>query len=166
MALREYDYIKGSAVSVPERKSGSHKVDKKYKEIQRHKNRNVLLKNKRKNDRKYIVTMAVVIFTLGCMTISGDSNLYNMQKKISDLTTQINQTQEDNESLKVKLLKFSSLKNIKENAGSKLSMFIPNKEETVKIDFSQNYFENLEPKATANITKENSLFSKLVNLIK
>ena len=78
---------------------------------------------------------------MGVITISGDSKVYNMQRKVSDLSTQINQTQEDNEALKVKLLKFSSLSNIQEKAGTKLSMFIPNKEETVKIDFSQNYFK-------------------------
>ena len=55
-----------------------------------------------------------------------------MQRKISDLNTQINQTQEENEALKVKLLKFSSLNNIQEKAGTKLSMFIPNKEQNSK----------------------------------
>ena len=115
MAGREYDYIKGSTVSAPERKSRVRKPDKKYKQIQRRKkiqNRNTLLRNRRKNDRKYILTVAVVIFSLGFITISGDSKVYNMQKKVSDLNTQINQTQEENEALKVKLLKFSSLNNI------------------------------------------------------
>ena len=69
MAGREYDYIKGSTVSAPERKSEVRKPDKKYKQIQRRKNiknRNTLLRNRRKNDRKYILTMAVVIFSFGC----------------------------------------------------------------------------------------------------
>lgn len=167
---REYDYIKGSTVSVPERKSKVLKPNRKYKEIQRQKklkNRNTLLKNRRKNDRKYMLTIAVVIFTFGCITISGDSKLYSMQKKVSDLGIQIRQTQEENEALKVRLLKYSSLSNIQENATTKLSMSIPNKEETVKIDFSQNYFKDLEPKnSTTNNNKEESLFSKMLSLIK
>ena len=168
MAGREYDYIKGSTVSAPERKSGVRKLDKKYKKIQRRKNinnRNTLLRNRRKNDRKYILTMVVIIFGLGFVTISGDGKVYDMQRKISNLNTQINQTQEDNEALKVKLLKYSSLSNIQGKAETKLSMFIPNKKETVRIDFSQNYFENLKSNSSSNNTKE-TLLSKVMNLIK
>jgi len=163
---REYDYIKGSTVSAPERKSGVRKPDESYKQIQRRKKIKMLLRNKRKNDRKYILTIAVVIFSLGCITISEDSNVYNMQRRVSNLSTEIKQTQENNEALKVKLLKFSSLSNIKEKAETKLSMFIPNKEETVKIDFSQNYFKDLKSKSSENSTKEINLFSKLLSLIK
>ena len=169
LVVREYDYIKGSAVSVPERKSGVRKPDKKYKQIQRRKNinnRNTLLRNRRKNDRKYILTMVVIIFGIGFITISGDGKVYDMQRKISNLSTQINQTQEENEALKVKLLKFSALNNIQQKAGTKLAMFIPNKEETVRIDFSQNYFENLKSNSSNNSTKESNLFSKFMNLIK
>ena len=169
LALREYDYIKGSTVSAPERKSGIRRPSKKYKQIQRRKkiqNRNILLKSRRKNDRKYVLTMVIIIFGLGFVTISGNSKVYDMQKKISDISTQINKTQEENEALKVKVLKFSSLKNIQEKAGTKLFMFIPNKEETVKIDFSQNYFKDLKQKSSENVTKETNLFSKLVNLVK
>jgi cell division protein FtsL len=168
LAGREYDYIKGSTVSAPERKSGVRKLDKKYKKIQRRKNinnRNTLLRNRRKNDRKYVLTMVVIIFGLGFVTISGDGKVYDMQRKISNLSTQINQTQEDNEALKVKLLKYSALSNIQGKAETKLSMFIPNKKETVRIDFSQNYFENLKSNNSSNNTKE-TLFSKVMNLIK
>ena len=169
LARREYDYIKGSTALAPERKRKVRKLDKKYKQIQRRKkiqNKNTLLKNRRKNDRKYILTVAVVIFTLGVVTINGDIKVYNMQKNVADLSSQINQTQEDNEALKVKLLKFSSLSNIQQKAGTKLSMFIPKKEETVKIDFSQNYFKDLKSNSSNNNTKETNLFSKFMNLIK
>lgn len=168
LAGREYDYIKGSTVSAPERKSGVRKLDKKYKKIQRRKNinnRNTLLRNRRKNDRKYVLTMVVIIFGLGFVTISGDGKVYDMQRKISNLSTQINQTQEDNEALKVKLLKYSALSNIQGKAETKLSMFIPNKKETVRVDFSQNYFENLKSNSSSNNTKE-TLLSKVMNLIK
>lgn len=166
MVEREYDYIKGNTVSAPERKSRVRKPDKKNRQIQRRKNRSALLKNRRKNDRKYILTMAMIIFTFGFITISGDSKVYNMQKKVSDLNTQIKQTEEGNEALKVKMLKFSSLTNIQGNAGSKLAMFIPSKEEVVKIDFSENYFKDIKPSNIDNNNKSKTFYSKLVNLIK
>lgn len=169
MARREYDYIKGSTALAPERKRRVQKPDKKYKQIQRRKklqSKNLLLRNKRKNDRKYIFTVAIIILSLGFITISSDSKVYNMQKSVTDLNTQIKQTEEANEALKVKLLKFSSLNNIEQNAGTKLSMIVPKKEETVKIDFSENYFKDLKSTSSENNTKETNLFSKLTNLIK
>jgi len=169
MARREYDYIKGSTALAPERKRKVQKPDKKYKQIQRRKklqSKNLLLRNKRRNDRKYIFTVAIIILSLGFITISSDSKVYNMQKSVTDLNTQIKQTEEANEALKVKLLKFSSLNNIEQNAGTKLSMIVPKKEETVKIDFSENYFKDLKSTVSENNTKETNLFSKLTNLIK
>lgn len=169
MARREYDYIKGSTALAPERKRRVQKPDKKYKQIQRRKklqSKNILLRNKRKNDRKYVLTVAIVIFSLGFVTISGDSKVYNMQKQVTDLSTQINQTEEANEALKVKVLKYSSLNNIEQNAGKKLSMAVPKKDETVKIDFSQNYFKDLKSTVSDTNTKETNLFFKLISLIK
>ena len=169
LARREYDYIKGSTALAPERKRKVRKPDEKYKQFQRRKklqNKNTLLKNTRKNDRKYLITVAVVIFGLGFITITGDSKVYSMQKQVATLNTQIKQTQEDNEALKVQLLKFSSLNNIQEKAKSKLAMSVPKKEETVKIDFSQNYFEDLKPNVSKNSTKETNFLSKFINSIK
>lgn len=170
MARREYEYIKGNTVLAPERKTRVRKPDKKYKQIQRRKkliNQNTLLRNRRKNDRKYMLTVAAIIIGLGLITISEDIKVYNMQSKETKLAYAIKQTQEDNEALKVKVLRFSSLNNIQENAKNKLAMFVPNKEETVRIDFSENYFKDLKPdNSEANTTKESNLFSKLMSLIK
>ena len=169
MARREYDYIKGSTALAPERKRKVQKPDKKYKQIQRRKklqSKKNLLRNNRKNDRKYVLTIAVVILSLGFITISSDSKVYNMQKAVTDLNTQIKQTEEANEALKVKLIKFSALNNIEKNAGTKLSMIVPHKEETIKIDFSQNYFKDLKSTVSENNVKETNMFSKLINLIK
>jgi cell division protein FtsL len=169
LARREYDYIKGSTALAPQRKQKVRKLDEKYKKIQRRKKiqtRNFLLKNRRKNDRKYIVTVAVVMLGLGFTTIFGYSKVYNMQRKVAELNTEIKQTQEENEAIKVKLLKFSSLNNIEEKAKAKLSMSIPTKQETIKIDFSQDYFKDLEPSVSENANKKTNVLTKLINLIK
>lgn len=166
LARREYDYIKGNTVLAPERKRRVRKPDKKFKQIKRRKAKNALLRNKRKNDRKYMLTVAMVVFTLGVATIAGDNKVYSMQKSVTDLNNQIKQAQEDNEALKVDLLKFSSLNNIEKKAEGNLSMFVPKKGEVVKIDFSQNYFSDLNSNDSAQNTKESNIFSKLKNLFK
>lgn len=166
LARREYDYIKGNTVLAPERKGRVRKPDKKFKQIKRRKAKNALLKNRRKNDRKYIVTVAVVIFALGVATIAGDNKVYSMQNGVTNLDTQIKQAQEENEALKVELLKFSSLNNIEKKAEGNLSMAVPKKGEVVEIDFSENYFSDLNSNDSAQNTKGSNLFSKLKNLFK
>jgi len=169
LARREYDYIKGNTALAPERKRKVQKPDKKYKQIQRRKkiqSKNTFLRNQRKNDRKYILTVAVVIFSLGVVTISGDSKVYNMQKKVTELNSQIKQIEQGNNDLQGKVWTFSSLNNIEKNAGKKLSMVAPKKDDTVKIDFSNNYFKDIKSTASENTTKETGVFSKLTDLIK
>ncbi len=166
MARREYDYIKGNTVLAPERKRRVRKPDKKFKQIKRRKAKNALLKNRRKNDRKYIATVAVVMFALGVATIAGDNKVYSMQNGVTNLDTQIKQAQEENEALKVELLKFSSLNNIEKKAEGNLSMSVPKKGEVVEIDFSENYFNDLNSNDSAQNTKRSNLFSKLKNLFK
>lgn len=166
MARREYDYIKGNTALAPERKRRVRKPDKKYKQIKRRKAKEVLIKNRRKSDRKYMSTVAVVIFILGVATIAGDNKVYSMQNGVTNLNTQIKQAQEENEALKVELLKFSSLNNIEKKAEGDLSMYVPKKGEVVKIDFSQDYFSDLKSNDSAVNTKESNLFSKLKNLFK
>jgi cell division protein FtsL len=112
------------------------------------------------------MTVAVVIFTLGVATIAGDNKVYSMQNSVTSLNTQIKQAQEENEALKVELLKFSSLNNIEKKAEGNLSMFVPKKGEVVKIDFSQDYFSDLKSNSSAENTKESNIFSKLKILFK
>ncbi|WP_236907822.1 cell division protein FtsL [Clostridium saccharoperbutylacetonicum] len=166
LARREYDYIKGNTVLAPERKRRVRKPDEKYKQIKRRVKKEALLRNQRKNDRKYLVTVAVVIFALGVATISGDNKVYSMQKRVSDMNNQIKQAQEKNDALNVGILKFSSLNNIEKKAEGNLGMYVPKKEEIVKVDFSDNYFAGIESNGVSQNTKENSIFSKLINLIK
>ncbi|WP_180277943.1 cell division protein FtsL [Clostridium sp. LS] len=169
LARREYDYIKGNTVLAPERKTRIRKPDKKQIQIKKRRkiaNKNIVLKNRRKNDRKYLLTVAVMVIGLGLITIYEDNKVYSMQGKVSGLTNEIKQTQEDNEALEVQILKYSSLSNIQENAKNKLAMYVPNKDETVRIDFSQNYFKDLKPKETETSTKEKNLFSRLIGFIK
>lgn len=169
LARREYDYIRGNTVLAPERKRRDvQKPDKKYKQIQRRKlnNKAIIEKKQRKNDRKYLLTIAGTIVILGFMTISRDGEVYNMEKNLSSVNTQISQMEEENEALKVKILKFSSLDNVEKNAENKLFMFDPSKKDSVTVDFSQNYFKDIKPKTSESNTKEGGLFSKLINFIK
>ncbi|WP_186005576.1 cell division protein FtsL [Clostridium sp. DL-VIII] len=170
LARREYDYIRGNTVLAPERKRKIvRKPDKKYKQIQRKRkidSKILLEKKQRANDRKYLLTIAGIIVTLGFITISGDNKVYDIEKSLNTVNSQISQTEEENEALKVKILKYSSLNNVETNAESKLSMFVPSKNDTVKIDFSQDYFKDIKTKSSESNTKGEGLFSKIISFIK
>ena len=92
-----------------------------------------------------------------------------MQKQVRELNTEINQMQEENEALKVKILKFSSLSNIQESAEAKLAMVMPEKKDTIKVNFSDNYFKNVkEDNESEENHKENKsgIISKLFGYAK
>ncbi|MBE6070751.1 MAG: cell division protein FtsL [Clostridium butyricum] len=143
MGRGEYDYIKGSTATNPSRKTSVQNPSRKYKETHKVKQEKKL-KVKKKNDRRYILSVAGVILCFGCVTILGDSRVYNMQKQVRHLNIEINKMEEENEALKVKILKFSSLSNIQESAEARISMVMPGKEDSVKLDFSKNYFESVQ----------------------
>ena len=86
-----------------------------------------------------------------------------MQKEVTDLNSAIKKMNEENEALKVKLLKFSSLSNIEESAVNSLGMVTPNQGDTVKIDFSEDYFSALK---NENTIKDESMIDKLMSLVK
>ncbi len=154
MPRGEYGYgIRGNTVVKPVKKTTIRKP--KINEEQKRKkkdDRKRKFKNlEKQNDRKYMFTMVMVILGLGCITIAGDSKVYRIQKEVTALERQISSINEENEALRVKVLKYSSLGNIEENAGSTLGMYVPNSEDVVKIDFSENYFEDV----TVDNDKEN-----------
>lgn len=163
LVVREYDYIKGSTAVKPQRKISEKKQNNKKQGIYRLR-RNRQLLEQRKGNRRYAGIIAAMIFTLGCITILGDSRVYKMQKQVTDLNSSIKKMTEENEALKVKLLKFSSLSNIEESAVNSLGMVTPNQGDTVKIDFSEDYFASL--KNEEDTIKSESIIDKLMSLVK
>jgi len=89
MGRGEYDYIKGSTATNPSRKTSVQNPSRKYKETHKVKQEKKL-KVKKKNDRRYILSVAGVILCFGCVTILGDSRVYNMQKQVRHLNIEIN----------------------------------------------------------------------------
>lgn len=166
MQERQYGYIRGNTAVAPERKQRTGKNNKKKNSILRKKNKQKALIQSKKNDRKYMFVVVAAIFTLGCITIAGDTKVYNMQRQVTELSSTINHMKEENEALKVKVLKYSSLSNIEGNASSKLGMYIPSSGDVVKIDFSENYFKDIVSEENTVKNADNGLFSKIADIFK
>ena len=165
MQERELGYIRGNTVVAPDRKPKISRNNKKKNDILK-KNKEKARIASKKNDRKYMFLVVASIFTLGCATIAGDTKVYNMQREVTQLNSSIKTMKEENEALKVKLLKYSSLSNIEENASARLGMYIPSSSDVVKIDFSENYFHEISEKDSTAKNHEESLFAKIADIFK
>ena len=166
MQERQFGYIRGNTAVVPERKPRISRNNKNKNSILRKKNKEKAIIASRKNDRKYMFLVVAAIFTLGSVTITGDTKVYNMQRQVTQLNSSIKTMKEENEALKVKLLKYSSLSNIEGNASTKLGMYIPSSSDVVKIDFSENYFDEITQEENVSKNAEKSLFSKIADIFK
>lgn len=143
MVVKEFEYVKGNTVRSPLKENEREK--RKYEELKRSKK----LREKRqfeqkKEIRKSLLQIAALIFVVGVAIISRDCRVYDMQKDISKLDTEIADVKDKNEALKVELLKVSSLSSIQENAEKKLGMTIATKENTIKIEIPKSYYDYVE----------------------
>lgn len=88
-----------------------------------------------------------------------------MQSEVKEINADIKMVNDENEALRVELLKVASLENIRTNAEEKLGMAVVTKENVVQIDLSENYFAELENESTKGNKEGKSLFSKLMDAL-
>lgn len=161
MIVKEFDYVKGNTVVKPNRQSTES--DKKYKELERSKrNKKKRAYEKKKQNRIACLQIAALIFTVGLVVISRDTKVYNMQKELTSINKQISTVTDENEALRIQLLKIGSLDNIKTNAENKLGMSIATKDNTMQIEVPSNYFE--EENDNADDEKE-TVLSKILDAL-
>lgn len=148
---REYDYIRGNMAVKPNRKYKEVNDDRKNKEIER------LEKEKRRRLRelidkktKGVIQIALVVCALAVVTVMREGKVYKTQQELTNIKYEMENVSADNEALRVDLLKFSSLDNIKSAAAS-IGMINPNNSESITVDMSKNYF----PELTEDAAKKN-----------
>lgn len=166
MIVKEFDYIKGSTATKPLRRS-TEADRKKYEELKRSKkNRERRQKEEEKKKIYDVYKIVFLICLFGIVTVLRDGQVMNLQREVTKLNSEIKLLTDENEGIRVELLKVASLDNIKTNAESKLSMTMPTKDQITKIDLSQNYFAELEAELTEeNNNEKKGLFSKLMGAL-
>ena len=149
MIVKEYEYIRGNTAAQPRR--SSERKRRKLEEERR----------KRKGARQIAAAIAI----LGFITIARDTKVYSMQSDLAKLNSEIKSVDDENEALRVELLKVASLDNIKTNAEEKLGMVVATKDEMLQMDLSGNYFEDLENDETNAKDNKSGLFSKIMDAL-
>lgn len=166
LVVKDYDYVKGNTALKPKRKSTDHNVDKKYEDLRKSKiDRKIRLKDKHKKNRNGIIQVGSLILLLGIATVWRDANVYAMRNNLSNIKKEINQVTNENEALKVDLLKVSSLENIKSVAEGRLKMVIPNKDEVVRVDLSKENFEQYVNNGDENVENQWKLLTKIKDVL-
>lgn len=154
MGAEEYNYTRGNTVIAPEikRQADKSKNRKNKKEEQLNKRKKATLKL-----ISNVIGISSVICTFGLITLSVNGIVYSKQNKLTTIKEEIKVQSDLNDALKVDLLKYSSLETIKNMAENELGMIYPDKDSTITIDMSKDYFSHIKEEEVNN----NSFLNKI-----
>ena len=140
MGAREYNYTRGNTALVPERKP---QYDKNKKQKIKEELRAKKIKKLKVNLISDVVGISALVCILGGITLAIDGYVYDRQNELTQIKEEAEVSSDINDALKVMLLKYSSLENVKNVAENELSMVYPNKDNTIMIDMSKDYFSHI-----------------------
>ncbi|WP_297634157.1 cell division protein FtsL [uncultured Clostridium sp.] len=144
MIEREFNYINGNTAVQPKRKIERKEKKRSIEDYRKKKIYRERLKRERNLKRVLgVVQTAVLVFALGSITIMKESKIYALKGNIKSLNSEMKLLSEENEAMKVDLLKNSSLKKIEENAKSKAKMIEGKEAKRIEADLSNNYLGDL-----------------------
>lgn len=143
MVNKEYDYIRGTTALNPKRNYEEEKrrqerenIEKQRKEQQRKE------REAKKNVVKNILQVASITLVLGVLTIARDGKVYKLQNELSTVKDDVKLMTAENEALRVNLLKFASIGEIK-IAASEAGMKAPQKDDIITINIDKDFFANI-----------------------
>ena len=140
MGAREYNYTRGNTALVPERKP---QYDKNKKQKIKEELRAKKIKKLKVNLISNVVGISALVCILGGITLAIDGYVYDRQNELTQIKEEAEVSSDINDALKVMLLKYSSLENVKNVAENELSIVYPNKDNTIMIDMSKDYFSHI-----------------------
>ena len=158
MGAREYNYTRGNTALVPERKP---QYDKNKKQKIKEELRAKKIKKLKVNLISNVVGISALVCILGGITLAIDGYVYDRQNELTKIKEEAEVSSDINDALKVMLLKYSSLENVKNVAENELSMVYPNKDNTIMIDMSKDYFSHIseEENGESFLDKIKSIFN-------
>jgi cell division protein FtsL len=156
--------VSGSAALAPKRKpyypSKDEELQRKKKEEEQ--KRKALIQKRSAQKAKSIKIIAAA-FIIGVVLIMRYSSVYNLQKDLINLKTDMQEMNMENENLKVALIKASNIEQIEATAKSKLHMVVPNKNNVVYEETTKDYFANSTDESKQE-AKE-SVLTKIKNML-
>ncbi len=143
MVNKEYDYIRGNTVLSPKRRFEEEKRREERERVERQrKEQQRKQREAKKAIVKNILQVASISLVLGVLTIARDGRVYRLQNDLSNVKNEAKTITAENEALRVNLLKFSSLGEIKAFA-SKEGMKVPQKDDIITINITKDFFADI-----------------------
>lgn len=159
--MNKNNLVNGNTVLAPQYQPD---WDDEYKKLKEAKTRNLLNKRDKNIRKKASVLLNIAcLFIFGILLVWRYSMIYGMQQNLNKTKNNVIEVSRDNESLKVELVKFSSMAYIEDYAVNKLKMVKPEKGTAVNIDLNkQNFTYNVKDNEKG--AKKN-LWTKIFNII-
>lgn len=111
-----------------------------------------------------VMVMIVLILVVGTTMIGRYSAVYNLQKNLTKVKSDIHNLSKENENLKVELIKASNMQVVENTAKTKLNMVTPDKSKVLySTAITKDYFAENTKDNNSN-TKEN-LVAKIKNML-
>ncbi|WP_300381799.1 cell division protein FtsL [Clostridium sp.] len=144
MVNREYDYIRGNTAINPQRKyeDFDKRVDRENLE-RRKREEQKREKDLKKSFVKNVLQVASIALILGLVNIGINGKVYKLQKQLISVNKEISIAKAEGEAIRVDLLKYASIEDIKESSKAK-GMKTPTKDDTVVINITKDFFENIK----------------------
>ncbi|MFL0269614.1 hypothetical protein [Candidatus Clostridium radicumherbarum] len=156
--------VSGSNALAPKYKPYNPSIDEEFEKLRREKEeKKKALAQKRLKTKAKIIVYILAAFAIGVVLVLRYSAVYNLQKQLLVVTTNMSSLNMENENLKVQLLKSSNMQQVEDFAVTKLKMVTPDKNSIIYSSVTKDYFANNEAK-TAKNTKDN-LIAKVKNLL-
>lgn len=156
-------YVQGNTVLVPQRVEKTK--DDRFRELEEGKTKLHKKKvNKRISSKVSVIRNISLVFIVGALLIARYSMIYDLQRNLNTVKSNITETSRENENLKVELVKYNNLRFIEETATNKLHMIQPDKNAAIYVKLDKNYFPNIAEKDDKIVSQQN-LIQKIKNLL-
>lgn len=156
--------VNGSMALAPKHKPQTPNVDEEFERLRKARlEREKVQAQKRVKAKLQIMKGILFTFAIGIVLVLRYSAVYNLQKGLTTVNSQIHNYSMDNENLKVQILKVSNMQQVEETAKTKLHMVTPDKNSIIYNEATKDYFAKSTNDNKKN-TQEN-LLAKLKNML-
>lgn len=161
IVVNEENSISGNNVLQPEYVPYIDQEDKE-RELRR-KAKNKRLKQKKIKDKIKVLRNIILSFIIGITLVGRYCVIYNMQRELNSISTNINELNKENENIRVDLLKYNNIQYIENIAVNKLHMIYPDKGSAVYTDLKKQNVKLIDNKEKE--TQIKNLWNKLEKML-
>ncbi len=158
------NFTNGSSALAPKYKPHVPNVNEELEKLKKQKKekQRALAEAKVKRHAR-IIGMILISFSIGVLLIGRYAAVYNMQKNLTKIKTEIHNLSMENENLTVQLVKANNIQQIEEAAKTKLQMITPNKNNIIYMEATKDYFAKNTNEEKKN--KQEDLIARIKSIL-